>query len=113
MSDETTPSPTPDALDLVQAVWQLRTLVCGLGAALLILSLSFNVYIWKQNRIITGATRSRQQQMQQLDARMQELARVANELASYSATRPELVAIFTRYGLELKPSTPPSPAAQP
>ena len=103
-------SPAPAALDLVQAVWQLRAVVCGLGAALLVVSLSFNVYLWKQNRNITAATRSRVQQTQQLDARVQELAKVANELANYSATRPELLAIFKRYGLELKPSTP---AAQP
>lgn len=102
MSNEPTSSPAPTTLDLVQAVWQLRALVCGLGAALLLLSLSFNVFVWKQNRNITAATRQRQQQAAQIDARVRELTKAANEFANYSASKPELVAIFSRYGLELK-----------
>ena len=68
MSDESPPS--PGGLDLVQAVWQLRAVVCGLGAALLVLSLAFNVYLWKQNRNITAVTRARRLQAEQLGGRV-------------------------------------------
>jgi hypothetical protein len=97
---------TPEEFDVAQAVWQLRTLVCGLGAALLILSLAFNVFIWKQNRNINAVAQIRLQQLTLLDARVKQMSRVANDLGNYSADKPELLAIFTRYGLQLKASAP-------
>jgi len=103
-------SPGPGPLDLVQAVWQLRILVCGCGAALLVLSLAFNVFVWKQNRNITAMTRARLNQATQLDTRVKQLTTVANDLGNYSAGKPELVAIFSKYGVQLKPAaTPPQP----
>ena len=97
-------SPAPGPLDLTQAVWQLRLLVCGFGAALLVLSLAFNMFVWKQNRNITAVTQSRLNQAVQLDARVKQLTIVANDLGNYSAGKPELVAIFSRYGVQLKPA---------
>jgi type II secretory pathway component PulM len=108
----TTETPAPATLDLTQAVWQLRLLVCGLGAALLVLSLAFNLFVWKQNRNINAAAQARLQQLSMLDTRVKQLARVANDLGSYAAEKPELVAIFTKYGLQLKPAAP-STATQP
>lgn len=114
MSDQppTTEVTTPATLDLAQAVWQLRMLVCGLGAALLVLSLAFNLFVWKQNRNINAAAQSRLQQLSTLDTRVKQLAKVANDLGSYGVDKPELVAIFTKYGLQLK-STDTTPASKP
>ena len=89
-------------LDAGEAIMQLRSLVCGLGAMLLVLSLAFNVFIWKQNRNIQMAEDGRKQMLAQADARVRDLTRIANDLASYSSGKPELVAIFSRYGMELK-----------
>ena len=117
MSEQSASTSTPSSsggFDLAQAVWQLRILVCGLGAALVILSLAFNLFVWKQNRNITAAAQGRWSQAAALDARVKQLMRVANDLGNYSAGKPELVGIFSRYGLELKAAAPAAvPAAQP
>ena len=102
-----TPAPSPGPLDLTEAVWQLRVLVCGLGAALLILSVAFNLFVWKQNRNINAMSQVRVQQVGLMETRVKQLSQVANDLANYSEGKPELLAIFTKYGLELK-STPPA-----
>ncbi len=106
-SNQSLPSsePSPGSLDLVQAVWQLRILVCGLGAMLLVLSLAFNLFVWKQNRNIVSMTNRRLGQISQLETRVKVLAGLTQELATYSAGRPELIGIFNRHGLELKPAT--------
>jgi hypothetical protein len=106
----TTETSAPSALDLTAAVWQLRMLVCGLGAALLVVSMAFNLFVWKQNRNINAVAQARLQQLSVMDARVKQLSKVANDLGSYGSDKPELVAIFTKYGLQLKPS---APAAQP
>ena len=113
MNEDTasTPSPSssvPQGMDLVQAVWQLRSLVCGVGAALLVLSVAFNLFVWKQNRNITAITQGRLQQLTVLDARVKQLLGVASDLRNYSADRPELMAIFGKYGVEPKPTAPAS-----
>jgi hypothetical protein len=112
MSEEVSanPSPTPSepqGLDLTQALWQLRLLVCGIGAAVLVLSLSFNLYVWKQNRNIVAITNNRVQQVAMLDTQVKRLTQVVNDLGNYSVGKPELMAIFSRYGLELKTQSPP------
>jgi hypothetical protein len=111
MSEDTTTTPPPSSsasqgMDLVQAVWQLRSLVCGVGAALLILSVAFNLFVWKQNRNITAITQGRLQQVTLLDARVKQLTRVVSDLGNYSTDKPELMAIFGKYGLELRPTAP-------
>jgi len=74
------------------------------------LSLAFNMFVWKQNRNITAVTQTRLNQAVQLDARVKQLTVVANDLGNYSAGKPELVAIFSRYGVQLKPAAaPPQP----
>ncbi len=108
MSEE---SPSPAAppsgsLDTTQAIWQLRMLVCGLGAVVLVLSLGFNAFVFKQNRNITAAANIRLQQVAQQQARVNEMMRFVNELARYSENKAELRAIFTQHGIELQPSAP-------
>ena len=98
-------SPAPPGLDLTEAVWQLRILVFGLGALLFILSAAFNLYVLKQNRNITALTHARLQQPKLLDAQVKRLTMIANDLGNYSAGRPELIGIFSRYGVELKSAT--------
>ena len=93
-------------------MWQLRLLVCGLGAMLLVLSLTFNLFVWKQNRNIVSMSNMRLQQMSQLQNRVRALASLTQELATYSAGRPELIRIFNRYGLELRSATN-TPSVQP
>ena len=113
MSEDTTTSPSPASpapqeMDLVQAVWQLRTLVCGVGVALVILSMAFNLFVWKQNRNIMAITQARQQQVAFLDARVRQLSKIVNDLGNYSEGKPELMAIFGKHNLELKPTAPAS-----
>ena len=112
MSEPTaTTSPTPEPLDSMAAIWQLRTLVCGLGLAILVLSAAFNAFVFKQNRNISAVADARKRQLAQAENRLNALARVASELATYSKGKPELVAIFTRHGMEVLES--PANAATP
>jgi hypothetical protein len=110
-----TPASIP-AMEAGQAVSQLRALVCGLGLAVLALSLVFDAFVFKQNRNIQGETAVRVHQVGQMRAIEQRVEATLNELASYSADKPELIAIFKKYGIEITapPSqTPPSMPAQP
>ena len=102
-ADQTTqPAPAPEQpIDLARAVWQLRIVVCGLGAMLLVSTLAFNVFVWKQNRNISSQANGRAAQVSRLQASQQSLAPAVNELARYSAGNPELMALFGRFGFDI------------
>jgi uncharacterized protein HemX len=91
----------PEPLDVEAAVRQLRTLVCGLGAGLLIVSLGLSAFVYKQNRNLMAATNQRTRQLTQLQTNQQPLMYALNELGKYSIGKPELLAIFTRHGIQI------------
>ena len=88
-------------MDTPAAIGQLRALVCGLGVALLIVSLVLSAFILKQNRNIAGEINTRQTQISQLRANRSQLAPVINELAKYSVGKPELTALFLKHGIQI------------
>ena len=92
-------------LDVTTAIKQLRALVCGLGVALLIVSLVLTAFILKQNRNLAGEIHARQTQISQLRANRAQIASVVNELAKYSVGKPELTAVFVKHGIQIT-STP-------
>ena len=94
-----------EALDLTRAVWQLRVMVCGLGAALFVSSAAFNVFVWKQNRNITAQTNTRATQIARLQSTQQHLVPAVNEVARYSLGKPELIAVFSRFGIDISAPT--------
>jgi len=101
-TDSAAKAPTPEPLpDLAGALWQLRAVVCGLGAAVLVFSVTFNVFVWKQNRNITAQTNVRTTQLARLQAVLERLRPAVNDIARYSAGKPELIAVFSRFGLEI------------
>lgn len=102
--------PVDGSMEMAAAVGQLRVLVCGLGAGLLILSLAFSAFVYKQNRNLSGTTAARKRQLLQLQQNEQSLDFLANELARYSVGKPELAAVFTKHGIQV---TPPAAAGQP
>ena len=99
-----------EPMDVPAAIGQLRVLVCGLGAALLIVSLALTAFVYKQNRNLAATTVARQRQLSQLQVNGQVLDYLVNELAKYSAGKPELTALFAKRGVEV---TPPAAAGQP
>ena len=107
MSDETNIPP-----GLGKAVTQLRSLVCGLGAIVLVVSVCFSGFVWKLARDAAAVAVARQEQLSQLQTNVTRLSAVANDLASYSAGRPELLAIFRSHNINLK-APAPAPAAAP
>jgi hypothetical protein len=111
------PAPSPEApVDVTRAMWQLRAVACGLGAAVLVLSLTFNVFVWKQNRNITWQTSARLSRLTPLRASQQRLEAALNELARYSVSNPDLMAVFKRHGAEISATptgTPSAPATAP
>jgi len=107
---ETTQEPVIESLDLSAAVKQLRVLICGLGAGLLLVSLALSAFVYKQNRNLIATTNLRQRQMDALKANQQPLMYAVNELGKYSFGKPELLAIFARHGIQI---TSPSEAGLP
>ena len=107
----TPPASPPEPLDVTRAVWQLRVLACWLGLGLLIVSLVLNAFIWKQNRNLVADTAFRNQQAMQVEKTQQRLSPLLEELAGYSLGNPELIAVFKRFGLDIK--SPPATGAPP
>jgi len=93
-----------EPMDVQAAIGQLRILVCGLGAGLVIVSLALTAFVFKQNRNLAATIAVRQHQLSQLQANGQVLDYVVNELAKYSAGKPELTAIFTKHGVQVTPT---------
>jgi len=111
MSEPTTsvPSETGEliAARVEPALAQIRLQVVGVGVAFLVLSLSFSAFVLKQNRSLVRLVDSRQQQIQKITEAQQRWIPALNELAGYSLQRPDLKAIFTRYGIQIgAPATP-------
>jgi hypothetical protein len=97
-------------VNLAEAVGQLRVLVCGLGAGLLVVSLVLSAFVYKQNRNLTGAITARRRQITQMQNSQQPVMFALNDLAKYSLGKPELMAIFTKHGIQI---TPPAGAGGP
>ena len=87
-------------MDVAAAIGQLRLLVCGLGAGLILVSLALSGFVFKQNRDLGATAYNHQIQIAQLQAQQKPLLYAVNELAKYSEDKPELQAIFTRHGLQ-------------
>lgn len=92
-------------LDVTQALWQLRALTCGLGLCLLVVSLIFTAFVWKQNRNLAAETNLRNLQITQIENNHQRLQPVIKELARSSIGNAELALVFKRFGIEI--TTPP------
>ena len=103
--------PVDEPMDMARAVRQLRELVCGLGAGLLIVSLAFTAYVYKQNHNLSSSITLRQRQITQLQSNDSSLKYLLNELVKYSNGKPEMMALFARHGIQVNPtaaSTAPS-----
>jgi len=92
-----------------QSLQQLRVLVCGLMAGLLLVSAALSFFVWKQNRNLRAQTNARLRQVEQLRGTARQFELAMNELAKYSRGKPELLAILARHGMQLVDS--PAPAA--
>ena len=105
---------TVDApVDVATAIDQLRTLVCGLGAALLVVSLAFTAFVFKQNRNLVAATAFHERQFERMQANERSVNYLVNALVQYSSGKPELMAMLARHGLQVAQTPPPSSSAQP
>lgn len=103
-------------MDVGAAVAQLRLLVCGLGAALLVLSLVFDAFVLKQNRNLQADSNNRSRQANQIAGMVERWVPAVNDLARYSADKPELAGVFRKYGIEITApasETAPTTPAQP
>jgi len=101
--------PVDEPMDVVRAIGQLRDLVCGLGAVLLIVSLAFTAYVYKQNRNLSASATVRQHQITTLQSNEASLKALLTELVKYSSGKPELIALFARHGIQVN-ATPASSA---
>lgn len=90
-------------MDVAAAVGELRLLVCGLGGALILMSLVLSAFVLKQTRDIGAATNNRQHQIAQLQTTQRPTMNLLKDLATYSMGKPELTALFTKHGLQFGP----------
>jgi len=96
------------------AVEQLRALVCGLVVGLFLSSAAFTLYIFKETRTLKYQIASRQAQLKQSQDFLKAAMPAVNDLAKYSVSKPELMAVFARYGLKIGQNvapTQPAPSA--
>ena len=101
-------------MDVTAAVGQLRVLVCGLGVGLILVSLALSAFVFKQTRDLAAVTNNREHQVMQLQATQRSMMNALNELAKYSAGKPELTAILTKHGLRYSPTgSTGQPGAEP
>jgi hypothetical protein len=109
-----TTQPVDEPMDVAGTLGQLRTLVCGLGAGLLIVSVALSAFVYKQNRNLAGVIAARQRQLSQLQQNGRVLDFTVNELVKYSAGKPELTALLAKHGIQMTPGTAGGqPAPQP
>jgi hypothetical protein len=90
-------------MDTATAIDQLRTLVCGLGVGLLVVSLAFTAFVYKQNRNLIAGTTMHQRQIARLQANERAVNPLVNALIRYSSGKPELMALLARHGLQINP----------
>ena len=100
--------------DVASALGQLRTLMCGLGTGLLIVSMALSAFVFKQNRNLAGMIAARQAQLSQMQQSQRVLDFTVNELVKYSAGKPELAALLAKHGIQMTPgAVGGQPAPQP
>jgi hypothetical protein len=118
MADEqpaavTEAAPTTPTLD-DGILRQVRSQFVGLLIAFLILSVSFGIFVYKQNRNMKLQIATRAQQVKQIQDAVKPYDPVLRDLAGYSLSKPELTAIFSRYGMQIGQSNQgQAPAGQP
>jgi hypothetical protein len=100
---------TEQPMDVVAAVTQLRAMVCGLGAGLILVSLALSGFVFKQTRDVKAASTNRERQIAQLQSVQKPTMSLLNELAKYSMGKPELIALFTKHGLQVGPPNAAAP----
>ena len=101
-------------MDTAMAIDQLRSLVCGLGLGLLVVSLAFTAFVYKQNRNLVAGTELHAREIAQLQANERSLSNLVEALARYSSGKPELMAVLARHGLRVAPTPSTSaPSTQP
>ena len=99
-------------MDVATAVDQLRTLVCGLGVGLLVVSLALTAFVYKQNRNLVAGTVLHERQIARVQANERSVNYLVNALVQYSSGKPELKGLVARHGLQIAPppaSTQPQP----
>jgi hypothetical protein len=89
--------------DVPPAVQQLRVVVCGLGALVLVMSVALTAFVVKQNRHYQSLSGERHRLAGQLQSGQRVAGAALQELAQLSQRRPELQAIFQRHGVQVQP----------
>jgi len=100
-SSSKTTSAVDAPTDPATAIDQLRGLVCGLGAGLLVVSLAFTAFVYKQNRNLITGTAVHARQIARLQANERSVNYLVNTLVHYSSGKPELMGILARHGFQV------------
>lgn len=90
-------------VDVATAIDQLRTLVCGLGVGLLVVSLALTAFVYIQNRNLVAGTTVHKRQVAQLLASERSVDNLVKALIQYSSGKPELMGLLARHGLQAAP----------
>lgn len=104
---------TEPAATTSDPILELRLIVYGLGLLVLLMSLSLNLFIRKQNRNIESQVNLVKQQISQIEGSQlfqqnrTAMGNLLDELKAQAREHPEAVEMLKRYGIEMQ-APPPS-----
>jgi hypothetical protein len=101
----------PEAKPLPEPLAQLYRWFLTVGACVLVLSLSFNAFVLKQNRNLSFNISHQQNLLKQHQIQRAQVLQILQIINQYAQTHPEARAILAKYRVEIGP--PPSPATPP
>ncbi|NUN94165.1 MAG: hypothetical protein HUU04_10360 [Verrucomicrobiae bacterium] len=94
---------TPN-FDPVASQWKL---LLTLSVAGLLASASLNVFLLKQNRMLTFQRKQQQEQFARTRQMETALRSLVQDVASFSLQYPEARGILSKYGIQVNPAPPP------
>jgi hypothetical protein len=108
------PASAPETVS-VDPFHEMRMIVYGLFAALILVSLALNVFVYKQNNRVQAELDSARKQLAQLDQgplqqNRSAMANLLQEVAGQIPAHPEAQQILARYNISVQPATAAAPA---
>ena len=88
--------------------WRILLVI---STACLIASLSFNVFIFKQNRTLMQQRQQQTLQLQQVQQADAIIRSIVQDVANFSVQYPEVRGILSKYGINVNVQPAPHPAA--
>ncbi len=112
MVDKTSDGPSMETAGWDAEVRLLRMGVLALGAGLLLLSICFNLFVYKQNNLLVAQVDAQSRLLSQsepvFEANRQKLTLMAQDLRAFAQVHSDVIPILVNHNL-VKPALAPNP----